>query len=188
MKFTAEQFTPTEWDTTEQKAKFANQFTKFVSNGFQLKHFPKWFYERLSNTFGHIAHYNLAGFYSTFFETTEGKIRFVSMCLTGGGYGSPEHTYCDVEKALKHWLRETNTEKTLSEHYEKERLAIWDQKFRNMLKVSMFEDGVCNVLDMMQAICEEQVAQQTDFEEKEWWGLAGTELRKTSQIINTGTF
>ena len=28
----------------------------------------------------------------------------------------------------------------------------------------------------------------TAFEEKEWWGLAGDELRKASQIINTGTF
>ena len=186
MKFTPEQFTPTEWDTAAQKAKFANQFVKFVSGGFQIKHFPKWFYKRLSNTFGHIAHYNLAGFYSTFFDNTEGKLRFISMCLSGGGYGGPEYTYCDVERALKKWMRRSDIEKVLSEQDEKEQRAVRDRLFRNMLKVSMLEDGVCDVLDIVRSLCVEQVAQQTDPKAQERWGRAAAELQKTSQTLSAG--
>lgn len=104
--FTADQFTPTKWDTAADKAKFANQFVKFVSGGFKRTDFPKWFYNRLSGTFGHIAHYDIHGFYSEFFIRPDGHVRFVAVCLSYGAFGSPDYTYCDVERALKGWLRD----------------------------------------------------------------------------------
>ena len=106
--FNSSQFTPTKWDTNEQKAKFANHFVSFVESDFKRTKFPKWFYNRLSSCFGHIAHYDLLGFYSTFFENNKSKVEFLEHCLKGGGYGSPEFTYSDVERALQTWLTEND--------------------------------------------------------------------------------
>jgi len=99
-------YTPTQWATTEDKEKFIHQFKKFVESGFELKHFPKWFYNRLSNCFGHIAHYNQGGFYETFFTTTRDKIRFLELCSQWPCYGQPEFTFCDCERELQDWLIE----------------------------------------------------------------------------------
>lgn len=106
MKFTASQFTPTKWESAEQKAKFANHFIRFVKSGFQRSLFYKWFYRRLSNTFGHIAHYDQHGFFSTFFEDTESKIRFIEITLNHPCYGEAEWTYSDAERALQPEIRE----------------------------------------------------------------------------------
>lgn len=45
-------FTPTQWDTAQDKAAFARQFVRFVQSDFAAKHFTDKFYRRLSNTFG----------------------------------------------------------------------------------------------------------------------------------------
>jgi hypothetical protein len=108
-KFTAEMFTPTEWSTAADKAKFANHFVRFVQSGFKETMFPKWFYKQLSMTFGHIAHYNKNGFYSTWFATPDARVDFIKNCIAWGAYGDPEYTYCDVENALKAWLVKSGT-------------------------------------------------------------------------------
>lgn len=114
--FTASQFTPTQWDTAEQKAKFANQFVRFVDSDFKATIFPKWFYNKLSNTFGHIAHFNQGGFYDTFFSTLEGRVQFMEITEGVAGLygenglgicGDPAFTYCDVERAVRGWCRKT---------------------------------------------------------------------------------
>lgn len=99
--FKAEYFKATEFDSAEQKAKFANYFVRFVESGFKSTIFAKWFYTRLSSTFGHIAHYSRDGFYSHYFTTTADKHAFLRDCLQGGGYGDPRFTYSDVEIELK---------------------------------------------------------------------------------------
>ena len=53
--FVAADFVPTKWDTTEQKAKFANALMAFIARDFPRSKFHEGFYRRLSNTFGHIA-------------------------------------------------------------------------------------------------------------------------------------
>jgi hypothetical protein len=103
--FTPEQFTPTKWDTVQDKAKFANHFVRFVESGFNRNLFYKWFYNRLSNTFGHIAHYNLDGFYATWFEDTDNQMRFFHKTLNHPCHGQPDYTYSDVEKVLIEWLK-----------------------------------------------------------------------------------
>ena len=102
--FTAEQFIPTEWNTAEDKAWFANHFIRFVQSDFNWSIFYKKFYTRLMNTFGHIAHYNRLGFYETFFTKEKDKERFIAKTLAFPCYGQPEYTYCDVEKVLIEWL------------------------------------------------------------------------------------
>ena len=55
--FTAAEFTPTQWDSAEDKAKFPNALMKFIAHEFPRQSFTKSLYQRLSNTFGHIAHH-----------------------------------------------------------------------------------------------------------------------------------
>ena len=102
--FTAEKFTATQWDASEKKAGFAKQFIRFVQSDLSKSQFPKTFYQRLSMTFGHIAHYNQHGFFETFFTTTEDKVRFLRQTLQHPCYGDPAWTYSDIERALQQWL------------------------------------------------------------------------------------
>ncbi len=101
--FVAQQFTHTQWDTREDKAKFANHFVRFVESGYKETLFHDWFYKRLSNTFGHIAHYDREGFYATMFTSPQSRLRFAHITSEQGGYGDPKFTYSDVESALKRW-------------------------------------------------------------------------------------
>lgn len=108
-KFEAQAFAATKWATPEDKAKFANQFAKFVEGDYQCKHFPKWFYRRLHLLFGHIAHYNEVGFYEEFFLNESGKAAFEKSCLA---WRYTHSDWGDVEQALQHWLREKQQGRT----------------------------------------------------------------------------
>ena len=99
-------YTATKWSTIADKEKFEKQFKKFVFNDFQMKHFPKWFYLRLTQCFGHIAHYNQAGFYDVFFHNSLGKINFLQQCVEYPQYGDPECTFVDVEAVLRSWIQQ----------------------------------------------------------------------------------
>lgn len=105
MKFEASEFTPTKVNTAEDKAKFANQFMRFVESDFKQSLFTKAFYQRLSLTFGHIAHFNQGGFFEQFFTTTADVLRFLEQSVNCPCYGDPEWTYSDVERALVEWLK-----------------------------------------------------------------------------------
>ena len=132
--FIADQFLPTKWDTAKQKAKFANHFVRFVESEFKPTLFYDWFYKQLSLTFGHIAHYNRAGFYEMFFKSPRGRLEFAEITLKGGYGSDPAYTYSDVESALKRWALETDlsgrcardlsTAVEISERLELERLQV----------------------------------------------------------------
>jgi hypothetical protein len=103
--FTAAQFMPTQWASAEDKAKFANTLMKFIAAEFPLQSFTRSLYHRLSNTFGHIAHTNLDGFYGAFFERDFDKVVFLEQTLSWPHFGDPTFTFSDVEHAIKHRLR-----------------------------------------------------------------------------------
>ena len=103
--FTAQQFKATKFETAQAKATFANHFIRFVLSGFKITIFPHWFYQRLSMCFGHIAHYNRDGFYSTWVSGTERQREFFRNILNYPCYGDPEYTYSDVEKELKAYVQ-----------------------------------------------------------------------------------
>ena len=137
-KFTASQFTPTEWSTAEDKAKFVNHFVRFVKSDFKRTLFPHWFYTRLSMTFGHIAHYNIHGFYAEFFTKTEDKLDFLKKTVNPwhGFAGDPHYTYCDVEKELAKWVVESGLleeygrrHESEVETYERKELARLQEKY-----------------------------------------------------------
>jgi hypothetical protein len=103
--FTAAEFTPRQWDSAEDKARFANALMKFIAHEFPRQSFTKPFYRRLSNTFGHIAHQNLDGFYAVFFERDADKVVFLEQTLSWPHFGDPTFTFSDVERAVKRRLR-----------------------------------------------------------------------------------
>jgi hypothetical protein len=127
-------FTATQFSTIEDKEKFANHFKKFVLSDFERSKFPKWFYNRLSITFGMIAHYNQEGFYDTFFDCNGRKVHFLKRILDYPCYGDSDYTFSDVEKYLQEWVRDNEIlnkyievvkqEINLSEHAEYERLRL----------------------------------------------------------------
>ncbi len=110
-------YTPTKWNTAEDKAKFVEHFMKFVEKDFPQRLFTKKFYARLSNTFGHIAHYNDLGFWETFFTTTADKIRFLEMTLNANCCGDPEYTFCDAEREIQRRLIEMGVLEQLKARY-----------------------------------------------------------------------
>jgi len=101
-------YTATKFSTAEDKAKFVKQFMAFVEKGFPQHLFTKKFYQRLSNTFGHIAHYNQLGFWEEYFTTISDKVRFLQQTLSYPCYGSPEFTFCDAEQEIQRLLKANN--------------------------------------------------------------------------------
>lgn len=94
-------FTATAHHPIEDKQKFFKHFIRFVNSGYNENLFHKWFYVQLSFMFGHIAHYNKAGFYSEKFATLEAREDFWQNIKTWRCYGDPAFTYCDVEKTIQ---------------------------------------------------------------------------------------
>jgi hypothetical protein len=103
--FTPDQFVATEWSTAEEKSKFGNTFLHFVQSEWKPALFTKKFYQRLSITFGHIAHTNIHGFYNTWFERDVDRLAFLRNAVRYPCYGDPAFTFCDVERAIQSELR-----------------------------------------------------------------------------------
>lgn len=99
--FDASQFVPTQFSSAADKAAFGNQLLHFAKADFSRTLFKKAFYNRLCQTFGHIAHYDLSGFYSTWFEDDATKLAFVRHTLRHPCYGDPAFTFSDVERAIQ---------------------------------------------------------------------------------------
>ena len=112
--FSAGEFTPTEFSTAQDKAAFGNYFFRFIEAEWKESIFTKGFYNRLSSCFGHIAHYDQQGFYSTWFASDEARLRFLHHTLRFPCYGDPAYTFSDVERAIKTELRR----RPLIEQYE----------------------------------------------------------------------
>jgi hypothetical protein len=65
--FNASHFVATEWNSAADKAAFGNTYLHFIESGWKQSLFTKGFYQRLSNCFSHIAHFDIHGFYQTWF-------------------------------------------------------------------------------------------------------------------------
>ena len=106
--FQPHQFIATQWNSAEDKAKFANALMTFIANEFPRKSFTKSLYQRLSNTFGHIAHTDILGYYSVSFERDADRIVFLDQTLHWSCYGDPTYIFCDVERAVQRRLKAAN--------------------------------------------------------------------------------
>lgn len=99
------EFTATQWDTPEDKAKFLKDLQAFVLSGFARKKFAR-VYKRLSCMFGHIAHHNVDGFWGTWFQSSTQRQEWVKHARSCYIYGDPAWTWSDVENVFQKWLRE----------------------------------------------------------------------------------
>jgi hypothetical protein len=106
--FLPSEFVPTKFSTAADKAEFGNAFLHFIESEWKGTLFTKTFYNRLSNTFGHIAHYNRPTFYSTWFTSDADRLRFLEQALEWPCWGDAEFTFCDVERALQREIRKRN--------------------------------------------------------------------------------
>jgi hypothetical protein len=106
--FLPSEFVPTKFSTAADKADFGNAFLHFIESEWKETLFTKTFYNRLSNTFGHIAHYNRPTFYSTWFASDADRLRFLEQSLEWPCWGDAEFTFCDVERALQREIRKRN--------------------------------------------------------------------------------
>jgi len=146
--FLSEQFQATEWSTAEEKAKFANWLTRFMSSGFKSTLFYKWAYSRLSRCFGHIAHYDRGGFHQTWFASSTDQRRFVERIEQHTPVGDPKYTYSDVERAVQSWVcdnkarlndlidKATESEQVAATHEKVRRAGLEDKTTQQFLVVS----------------------------------------------------
>ena len=106
--FLPSEFMPTKFSTAQDKAEFGNTFLHFIESEWARTAFSKSFYNRLSMCFSHIAHYDAAGFYETWFTSDADRLRFLRHTLAWPCWGDPEYTFCDVERAIQHEVRKRN--------------------------------------------------------------------------------
>ncbi len=103
--FSASQFIATQFSTADDEAVFGNAFLHFIESEWKRTLFTKSFYNRPPNCYGHIAHFDVHGFYVTWFTTEKDRFEFLKNAMAWPCYGSPEHIFCDVERALQQEIR-----------------------------------------------------------------------------------
>ncbi len=156
-EFTAKDFTATNFATAEEKAKWANKFTKFILGGFQRSSFKLEIYKHIQHMFGHCAEYDLNGFYLTWFEDAYKCLHWVETVATSWlvGIGQPQFTWSDVEIKLIQWIRDNNIHDQIAGYLQ----AETEHKERAMLKVLQNRYGV--VATTSAAESEELIADAT---------------------------
>ena len=147
-EFTAQDFTATNFATAEDKAKWANKFTKFILGGLQRNSFKKEIYKQLNHMFGHCAEYHPDGFYCTWFEDTYKCLHWVETVTTTwlAGIGQPQFTWSDVEMKLVQWIRQNNIHEQIAGYLQ----AETEQKERATLKVLQNRYGVVSIANAAQ--------------------------------------
>ena len=128
-------FTPTKWHTVADKEKFARHYIKFVQARCPFEMLHKWFYERLTHLFMHIAHYNRFGFYEAWCDTAEKRFAFVRHHATFESMGDATWTWSDVEQTLKGWVLESG----ILREYEFESLSARRQTTIAIAKAALSE-------------------------------------------------
>lgn len=102
--FYARDFQPTEWDSAEEKAEFANTFVRFVESNFNRQFFTGKFYQRIVCMFGFHAFPDSQNFWKHYFDSEDGRRRFILSCVEHQHAGGAATTYADVHARLQDWL------------------------------------------------------------------------------------
>lgn len=80
-------FTDAEFLTAKEKELTYKQWNTFLREGLKREHFTKRIYNHLHLHCGFIAHYDINGFYTTYFEAGEDTQTFFENLISDGGYG-----------------------------------------------------------------------------------------------------
>jgi len=128
-------FTPTEFYSTKDKMQWLKLLVAFVQSGFTRSKFTKKLYKQLSNCFGHIAHYDIDGFYATWFEMPEQQEVWLEHVDSWSCFGDPAYTWSDVERAFKIWLSD-NEEEVLAAIDRNTKVQVAQQKLDEERKAS----------------------------------------------------
>lgn len=72
------EFKDTQFMTAQEKMRVLKQWETFLKHGCKKEHFTKPLYHHLIQHCSFIAHYDLSGFYSTYFASGDGRARFLS--------------------------------------------------------------------------------------------------------------
>ncbi len=91
-------FTDAEFMTVHEKHALLKQWQMFLKNGLKKAHFSKRIYEHLHQHCGFIAHYNIHGFYSTYFESRADTQSFFDNLFN---YPYVQHDYEDINNAMR---------------------------------------------------------------------------------------
>lgn len=95
-------FNDVEFMTAKEKQLVLKNWKAFLKYGLKRQHFTKRLYEHLHLYCGFIAHYNIHGFYSTYFEAGQDTERFFDhFCTyTKANYGA-NSDYDDINTAMR---------------------------------------------------------------------------------------
>src|SRR5690348_10180530 len=105
--FQASQFTATEFDTAEHKARMANALLRFIERGCPFTMFTGPLYQAINlHLWSHIAEFNRHGFYGVWFETPYKITMFIERAMRTPSYGDPTHTWSDVGESLTRYFRQ----------------------------------------------------------------------------------
>ena len=102
---TAADFTAMTFIPAETKAWLAVHFLRFASSDFPKHHFTDRFHRQVMHTFGFVAHYDRAGFWSEYFTTTAGKIEFIGQVVHHPCHGDAARSFSDVGREIGRRLR-----------------------------------------------------------------------------------
>ena len=95
-------FKNTEFMTAREKELALKHWEKFLKQGLQKHHFTKRLYHHLYLHCGFIAHYDLSGFYSTYFEAGQDTERFFKhFCIQSAQNHGANIDYGDLNTAMR---------------------------------------------------------------------------------------
>ena len=90
-----------------ERQKFLAEFKEYAVAGFPWCGFRESLYQPLTNMFGHIAHYNNRGFWTTWFSTPGYQQQWLIRVQNWKVYGDPRYCWSDVETDLRDWVRDS---------------------------------------------------------------------------------
>src|SRR5919202_5205674 len=93
------QFADSQCMTAKEKEQVLKQWETFLKHGLQSAHFTGKLYKHLTLHCSFIAHYNIHGFYETYFESPEQSLKFLSQ------FDREQGAY-SVEYGWTYWLQD----------------------------------------------------------------------------------
>jgi len=95
-------FTDVQFMTAKEKELVLKNWETFLKYGLQKKHFTKRLYNHLHLHSGFIAHYDIHGFYSTYFEAGQDTERFFKhFCIHSAQNYGANIDYDDLHTAMR---------------------------------------------------------------------------------------